>query len=153
MKKILMMLALVFCAQMAFCQSFDEVANKLKALPGAELLTLDKDMLKLVTSASTDQSANKMMGKLDELVMLNIENPSDETIATFLKEVKTLKNNYSKVAEEEEDGETMLVFGDLDDDGNAKGFIVGKSGKEECMLMYMKGNVSAEELEALSEMK
>ena len=152
MKKILMTLALVFVTQMAFCQSFDDVITKLKKLPNAEAMTLEKDMLKMVAATAPDD-AKKTFDKIDKLIMLGIENPSAESQATCLKEVKSLKNKYSKLAEEEEEGQTVLLFGDMDDDGNPKALIMATIGKDECMIVYIDGNVSPDELSALDSMK
>ena len=152
MKKILMTLALVFVTQMAFCQSLDDVITKLKKLPNAEAMTLEKDMLKMVAATAPDD-AKKTFDKIDKMIMLGIDNPSAESQATFLKEVKSLKNKYSKLAEEEEEGQTVLLFGDMDDDGNSNALIMATIGKDECMIVYIDGKISADELSALDSLK
>ena len=152
MKKILMTLALVFATQMAFCQSFNDVLNKLNELPGAQAVTLEKEMLKMAAS-SVPEDAKKTFDKIEQMVMLSIENPSAETQATFLEQVKTLKNNYNKLAEEEEEDQVVLMFADMDDDGNSKGLIMATTSKDECMFIYIEGTISADELSALDALK
>ena len=150
MKKILMTLALVFATQMAFCQSFNDVLNKLNWLPGAQAVTLEKEMLKMAAS-SVPEDAKKTFEKIDKMVMLGIEDASAETQATFLEQVKTLKNNYNKVAEEQEDDQTVFVFADMDDDGNSKGLIVATAGKDQCVFVYIDGAISVDEISQLGD--
>ena len=153
MKKILMTLALVLASQMAFCQTIDEVFEKVKALPNAQYQEISKEMMAFVLAQMNDEKTKKTMQKVESMSFGMISSPTEETRTAFIDIVSSLKNRYNKVAEEQEEGQKMFVFTDSDDAGKPLGLMLVVSEGEGCQLIYFKGNVGREDLEALSNMK
>ena len=148
-----MTLALVFASQMAFCQTIDEVLEKVKALPNAQYQEISKEMMTFALAQINDEPTKKAMQKVESMTMGMVSSPTEETRAAFIDIVSSLKNRYNKVTEEQEEGKKVFVFSDTDDAGKPLGLVIGASENEGCQIIYFKGNVGLEDLEALGNLK
>ena len=150
MKKFLMTLALVLASQLAYCQTFNEVADQLKALPNAQYQELPKDMVNLMTASIEDESIKKVFANVECMKMLSIADADEKTRATFIEKVSSLKTRYERIAGESEDGENAFVFAEKDDDGKSKCIILALAAESGCQLICFEGDLNLSDLEALS---
>ena len=149
MKKLLMTLALVLASQLAFCQTFDEVANQLKALPQAQYQELNKEVLKLASGGIEDESIKKVFNNLECMKMLVITDADEATRADFIQKASSLKTRYEKIAEESEDGQSVLIFVEKGEDDKTKCIIMAMAADSACQFICFEGDLSLSDLEAL----
>lgn len=153
MKKLLMTLALIVASQFAFSQTFDEVADQLKTLPKAEYQSLGKDMLAMAAAGVTDANAKKIFSKLTAMKLLEIKNPDKATRATYDQKVASFKTLYEKVAEENEEGQTALVYAAKGENGKTECVILSVADADSCELICFEGDIELSDIEALSSLK
>ena len=147
MKKLLALLVLVFTCQMAFCQTYDEVINKFKDKEGAEFTEVPKMLLSMALSEA-DSQTKAVMKNIECMKVLELSDCGEAIKKDFLVQAGKMEAKYTKVIEQEEDGETTIVFLDGDED-NTKAIILISADSEECQMMVMEGKLSLESLEKI----
>ena len=151
MKKMITLLALVMTCQLAFCQTYQDFFNKYKDAQGVEYIEVPQELLKM-GAAQADAETKAVLERVESIYMLQVANPSEELSAEMLAEAKKLSQRYDKLADGEEDGETMLIYGDGEDGDHYNLLFVLHGNAEAMQIIAMKGKISMKELEKLSTM-
>ena len=153
MKKILMTLALVLASQLAYCQTFNEVVDQLKALPQAQYQEMNKELLKMVSAGIEEEAVKKVFDNVECMKMLIITDADEATRTTFMEKVSTFKTRYEKIAEESEEGQYVYVFSEKSEDDKTKCIIMAAAADSSCQLICFEGNLNLSDLEALSKLQ
>ena len=149
MKKLLALLVLVFTCQMAFCQTYDDVIKKFKDKAGVEYNEIPKLMLSLALT-DADAQTKATLKNIDCMKMLDLSNCSASIKNDFIAQAKKLDGKYTKLMEDNEDGETNIFFVDGDDDP-LKAIIVVTKNEEECHMMVIEGKLYIDQLDNIFE--
>jgi len=153
MKKILMTLALVLASQLAYCQTFNEVVDQLKALPQAHYQEMNKELLKMVSAGIEAEAVKKVFDNLESMKMLVITDADEATRTTFMEKVSTFKTRYEKIAEESGERQYVYVFSEKSEDDKTKCIIMAAAADSACQLICFEGDLNLSDLEALSKLQ
>ena len=140
MKKILALLVLVFTCQMAFCQTYNELINKYKDKPNAEYKEMSKQML-AEAMEDLEPEIKTAMKSIDKMKILELDNCNQTVKKEFWTQVAALENKYTKLDEENENGETVIIFTDGEEEP-IKAIIMASKNAKECGLIVIEGNMS-----------
>ena len=149
MKKLFTLLVLVFTCQMAFCQTYDDVIKKFKDKAGVEYNEIPKLMLSLALS-DADAQTKATMKNIDCIKMLDLNNCSETIKNDFIAQAKKLDGKYNKLIENDEDGETSIIFVDGEDEP-LKAFIIAGKDKEDCQMIVIEGKLNIDQLDTIFE--
>ena len=147
MKKLLVLLVLVFTCQMAFCQTYDEVINKYKEKEGVEFTEIPKMLLSMALTEA-DSQTKAVMKNIECMKILELNGCGEAVKKDFLVQAGKMESKYNKLIESNEDGETNIIYVDGDED-SAKAIIVVSADSEECQMLVMEGKLSLSSLEKI----
>lgn len=149
MKKLFTLLVLVFTCQMAFCQTYDDVIKKFKDKAGAEYNEIPKVMLSLALS-DADAQTKAVFKSIDCMKMLELNNCSETIKNDFIAQAKKLDGKYNKLIENDENGETTIIFVDGEDEP-FKAIIIAGKDKQDCQMIVIEGKLTIDQLDTIFE--
>jgi len=144
MKKLFVLLVLVFTCQIVFCQTYTDVINQFKDKEGVEFTELSKALLSVALS-DADAQSKAVMKNIECMKVLELTESSEAIKKDFLAQAAKMESKYNKLVESNENDEINIIFIDGDED-NAKAFIVVSAEGEECQMMVMEGKISLDSL-------
>ena len=144
MKKLFALLVLVFTCQVAFCQTYDELINNYKDKCYAEYNVMNKELIS-TTFTDADAQTKAVLKNVDCMKMLEFKQ-CDETIKKdFLTQAKKLEGKYNKYIDVNEDGDTIIIFFDGDEE-LTKAIIIVLVNSKECDMLVVEGKLSLMQL-------
>ena len=150
MKKFFTLLAFVMIGQMAFCQTIDEIVNYYKD-NGAEYTEIPKALLSMTLSDMEDSATKEMMSRLECMKILSLEEADEAARKEFLQRVKPLEEKYKKLVEETEDGETIIILYQGEEE-NISSLVMASVDDESCDLIVMEGKLKMSDIEVFKNM-
>jgi Na+-transporting NADH:ubiquinone oxidoreductase subunit NqrC len=144
-KRIVLILVLSFVCGSAFSQSADKLFDKFKDKPGAQVLNINKSMLSMATSDSTDVQKKKLLENVDSIQILVISK-NEATRNDFIKKSGKMKmSDYETLLNVNEDDQVMRIYFRDSNDTNGE-FILLVVDKEDCVLIKVLGKIALNDM-------
>jgi len=144
-KRIVLILVLSFVCGSAFSQSADKLFDKFKDKPGAQVLNINKSMLSMAISDSTDVQKKKLLENVDSIQILVISK-NEATRNDFIKKSGKMKmSDYETLLNVNEDDQVMRIYFRDSNDTNGE-FILLVVDKEDCVLMKVLGKIALNDM-------
>ncbi len=144
-KRIVLILVLSFVCGSAFSQSADKLFDKFKDNPGAQVLNINKSMLSMATSDSTDVQKKKLLENVDSIQILVISK-NEATRNDFIKKSGKMKmSDYETLLNVNEDDQVMRIYFRDSNDTNGE-FILLVVDKEDCVLIKVLGKIALNDM-------
>jgi len=144
-KRIVLILVLSFVCGSAFSQSADKLFDKFKDKPGAQVLNINKSMLSMATSDSTDVQKKKLLENVDSIQILVISK-NEATRTDFIKKLGKMKmSDYETLLNVNEDDQVMRIYFRDSNDTNGE-FILLVVDKEDCVLIKVLGKIALNDM-------
>lgn len=144
-KRIVLILVLSFVCGSAFSQSADKLFDKFKDKPGAQVLNINKSMLSMAISDSTDVQKKKLLENVDSIQILVISK-NEATRNDFIKKSGKMKmSDYETLLNVNEDDQVMRIYFRDSNDTNGE-FILLVVDKEDCVLIKVLGKIALNDM-------
>ena len=144
-KRIVLILVLSFVCGSAYSQSADKLFDKFKDKPGAQVLNINKSMLSMATSDSTDVQKKKLLENVDSIQILVISK-NEATRNDFIKKSGKMKmSDYETLLNVNEDDQVMRIYFRDSNDTNGE-FILLVVDKEDCVLIKVLGKIALNDM-------
>lgn len=144
-KRIVLILVLSFVCGSAFSQSSDKLFDKFKDKPGAQVLNINKSMLSMAISDSTDVQKKKLLENVDSIQIL-VVSKNEATRNDFIKKSGKMKmSDYETLLNENKDDQVMRIYFRDSNDTNGE-FILLVVDKEDCVLIKVLGKIALNDM-------
>ncbi len=146
MKKLLMFIAMaVFCTA-GFAKTADEVINEIKAATNAQVISFDKEMLKLQFKGN-DDIPKEFFDSVDEGMVLVLDGVPSDKMKLFNDKVAGLQadNSYEQIASVFDNESRVKILGKKDNDIIKELLIIVSDGGDG-VFIKLSGNLKPEDL-------
>ena len=145
MKKIILTLALGIICQSSFAQNIDNLFEKFSKECQAENISIPPFMMSLGKLFMSDEGLSIVKG-IRSLRILDLEDCPTTVKERFAEQVNKLHlEGYEPMIQVNEDGEKVRIFA-LPYKDSIKELLLVCSGKDDCILMQMKGKIKKEDI-------
>ena len=150
MKKYAIILMLTFVCQTSFAQSVESIYDDFKNEKGVESVNVSPMLMKFARLfMSKEDKDNPIMKGINSIRVLNLEESPKEVQERFIKEMGDLDlNGYETWIQAKDDGDNVKIMAKTKDD-IVKELLVLTTGKDNCALVMMKGNIKQEDMQAI----
>ncbi len=141
MKKFLVLALVAMISATGFGKTIDEVFNAFPKADNVQEITVDKQMLGMAMVMAGDQNSGlSKMKDIDNLRIINIENPSSEQIAIAKELMKVEVDGFEEMLSANEDGQDVLILNQSEGQMITKMLIIA-SEKDKIAVVLIEGKI------------
>lgn len=142
MKKFLFLALVAMISATGFSKTIDQVFKSFPKAANVQEMALDKGMLAMAKSMGGEEA--KALKDIDEMRLLNIENPSAEQVAIAEELMKGEVDGFDVVVDTNENGDKVKVF----TQGDKKMLVIALE-KKTLAIVFMDGKINPNEMDKL----
>lgn len=152
MKKFILVLTVIMACQTGFAQNVDALYNYFKDEKGVESVSVSPLLMKFARLFMDEEDKNNpLIRGVNSVKVLDLEECSEKVKEHFTNEVARLKlNGYETWLQAKEDGENVKIIAKMKDD-IIRELLVMSTGKGDCALVMIKGNIKKDDIQAIIE--
>lgn len=152
MKKIVFsILLLAGFMQSLSAQSIERLFDTFKDANNVTYVNLPKSLIRFALKSTGDKEVANVLSKLDNVVILNLEDADTKVRQRFQKTVKNMRfDGYESLVTSNEGNEKTRILVKADDQKIVSVVIIN-TDDEECSFIRVNGTLKYEELQTLTE--